>query len=56
MKPGAVSRADVAAVCVSALTIKAADKVTFELSTNKSEPSAIPLSDIFNDLKQGVYE
>lgn len=57
MKPGAVARADVAAVCVAALTTKAADKITFELSTNKSEAApAGQTSEIFDDLKQGIYQ
>lgn len=57
MKPGAVARADVAAVCVAALTTKAADKITFELSTNKSEAApAGQTSEIFDDLKQGLYQ
>ena len=55
MKPGSVSRADVAAVCVAALTAEAAQNVIFELSTHKAEPpSALP--DLFNGLKPGLYQ
>ena len=60
MKPGSVPRADVAAVLVAALTAPAADKVTFELSTDKSQPApdstVTPLSSVFTGLKQGVYQ
>lgn len=56
MRPGSVSRADVAAVMVAALTTDAADKITFELSSDKSEKPSGPPSDIFTGLKQGIYE
>lgn len=56
MKPGSVSRADVAAVMVAALTTDAADKITFELSSDKSEKPPGPPSDIFTGLKQGIFE
>lgn len=56
MKPGSVSRADVAAVMVAALTTDAADKITFELSSDKSEKPTGPPTDIFTGLKQGVFE
>jgi len=57
VKPGAVPRADVAAVCVAAITAAAADKVTFQLSTDKSQGAAQgPIADIFSSLKQGVYQ
>ena len=56
MKPGSVSRADVAAVMVAALTTDAADKITFELSSDKSEKPSGPPSDIFTGLKQGIFE
>ncbi|DBA85082.1 hypothetical protein WJX79_008042 [Trebouxia sp. C0005] len=55
--PGAVSRADVAAVCVAAITATAADKITFELGADKSQGAAQgPIADIFSGLKQGVYQ
>ena len=57
MKPGAVARADVAAVCVAALTAPAADKVTLELSTDKKAPAPTGgLSSIFDGLKPNVYD
>lgn len=56
MKPGSVSRADVAAVMVAALTTDAADKITFELSSDKSEKPSGPPSNIFTGLKQGIFE
>ena len=57
MKPGAVSRADVAAVCVAALTAPAADKVTLELSTDKASPApAGSLLTLFDGLKQDLFE
>ncbi len=55
--PGAVPRADVAAVCVAAITATAADKITFELGSDKSQGAAQgPIADIFSGLKQGVYQ
>lgn len=57
MKPGSVPRADVAAVCVAAMTASAADKITFELSTDKSQsPAQGPVADIFSGLKQNVFQ
>lgn len=54
MKPGSVSRADVAAVCVAAVTAKAADKLTFELSSDKTA-AAGNVSAVFDGLEQNVY-
>lgn len=54
MKPGSVSRADVAAVCVAAMASKTADKLTFELSTDKSAPAG-DVSAVFDGLEAGVY-
>lgn len=55
--PGAVPRADVAAVCVAAITATAADKITFELGADNSQGAAQgPIADIFSSLKQGVYQ
>ena len=54
MKPGSVSRADVAAVCVAAITTKAADKITFELSTDKKAPVE-NVSAVFDGLKPNTY-
>ena len=56
MKPGSVARADVAAVCVAALTAPAADKITLELSTDKSQPAQSSVASIFDCLQQGVYQ
>jgi len=55
--PGAVARADFAAVCVAAITATAADKITFELGADKSQGAAQgPIADTFSSLKQGVYQ
>jgi hypothetical protein len=50
---GSISRADVAAVCVAALSAPAALKTTFELRTDSNEPgSADQISSIFTGLEK----
>lgn len=55
--PGSISRGDVAAVCVSALSNPKAENVTFEVSGDKSaSPAPGDLEHLFDDLQPGVYE
>jgi hypothetical protein len=55
---GSVARADVAAVCVAALTDPAADKVTFELMAGNGDQSAkdaaVPLVDQLKNIFSGL--
>lgn len=54
MKTGSVSRADVAAVCVAAITTQAADGLTFELKTDKGAEAG-DVSAVFEGLQQNTY-
>jgi hypothetical protein len=50
---GSISRSDVAAVCVAALSAPAALNTTFELRTDPNEPgSADQLSSLFTGLEK----
>ena len=48
---GRIARADVARVCVAALSVPAARNVTLELFSKDGSPAADQMSTIFNGLK-----
>ena len=55
--PGMGSRADVAAICVAALSASAARNTTFEIMSNPAESAPLnQLDNYFEGLRTGIHD